>query len=419
MTIILLIYLVFLIIAPQLWIGPIEGLRTDVVLYPIWFAALIVSGRLKDFMRFTTQDKYLALFIIWVVVSIVVNGFQEISKDIIFDYVKWFVLYKLVVASVKDFEELKKVILMIIFFGLLMTIEGIQHKLSPDGLGWAGQKLGWVDPRVLAAGGIGRTRWINIFDGPGVFCVIYTLAFPFLLQYLGKPFNKKTSLVAAALIAPLLLAIYYTGSRGGLLATAALFGLYFLIRFQVSFSKILLIVGAAFVVLTLAPEHITSIRDPMGSAQHRVDMWAEGIEMVQQNPVFGIGRGNFLNYTSMLIAHNSAVEIMGEMGVIGLFFWSTVIYLALKSIYENRKINEDPVQQAYLAGLGLSLIGYLISAMFVTLEYETFYFMLALCAASGRMVEGEITLSRKEFKRTWGIMLIFFVLLKGFVMLYY
>lgn len=419
MIYLILFYLITLIIAPQLWIEPIKGLRTDVLMYPVWLVVVIVSGRFNKLIEFKTQDKYMAMFVLWLILSIVVTGTNELQKDLIINYIKWFILYKLVIASIDNYEDVKKVIYMIIFFGLLMTIEGIQHKLSANGLGWAGQKLGWVDPAVLAAGGTGRTRWINIFDGPGVFCVIYTLALPFMLQYLGKPFNKKTNLLALLLITPLLLATYYTGSRGGLLATAALIGLYFLIRFKVSFLKIVFISLVGMTAFIFAPSHMTSIRDSSGSAQHRVDMWGEGIEMVQQNPIIGIGRGNFASYTGTLIAHNSAVEIMGEMGIIGLFFWCAMIYLALKSIYIYREKTEDPVKKAYIVGLGLSVVGYIISSMFVTLEYETFYFMLALSASIGRMVEGGITLTKREFVRIWQIMLGFFVILKGFIMWYY
>lgn len=419
MVYLILIYLITLIIAPQLWLEPFVGIRTDLIVYPVWLVAIIASGRFNKLIEFRTQDKYLVMFVVWLIVSILLNGYQEEQKDLIISYIKWLVLYKLVIASIDNFDDLKKVFHMIVFFGLLMAIEGIQHKLGSSGLGWAGQSLGWVDPRVLAAGGTGRTQWINIFDGPGVFCVIYTLALPFLLQFLGKPFNKQVNVLALLLLWPLLVAIYYTGSRGGLLATAALIGLYFLVRFKVSVMKIMFIGIIGMAAVMVAPDHITSIRDPNKSAQHRVDMWGEGIEMVQQNPIAGIGRGNFVSYTGRLIAHNSAIEIMGEMGIVGFFFWCAVIYLAFKSIYRYRADTEDPVKKAYIVGLGLSLVGYIISSMFVTLEYETFYFLLALCASTGRLVEGGITYTRQEFIRTWKIMFIFFILLKGFVMWYY
>ena len=46
--------------------------------------------------------------------------------------------------------------------------------------------------------------------------------------------------------------------------------------------------------------------------------------------------------------------------------------------------------------LSISLTGYLISAMFVTLEFETMYFIIALCAATGKLAPSPVNLHLKE-----------------------
>jgi O-antigen ligase len=134
-----------------------------------------------------------------------------------------------------------------------------------------------------------------------------------------------------------------------------------MLKFRISLTRMVLIGSVLLGALVLAPSYLTSTRDSQGSAQHRIEMWAEGIEMVQQNPLFGIGKGNFLRYTSKLIAHNSAIEIMGETGIPGLFLWLGIIYMAFKNLYAAHRESEDPLLRSSLVALGLSIAGYLLA----------------------------------------------------------
>lgn len=118
--------------------------------------------------------------------------------------------------------------------------------------------------------------------------------------------------------------------------------------------------------------------------------------MMKHDPILGIGRGNFRSYTSKLIAHNSAIEIGGETGIVGLTLWYTLIYISFKAPLllwkEPAFISDSNVG----FGLILALVGYIVSAMFVTLEYETFYFLLALCAALSRQRPAARLLEKHE-----------------------
>lgn len=415
----ILFYLILLFIAPQLWIEPFVGLSADYVLYPLWLLAVMMQGRMGEFFRFTSQDKFFLMMLFWIVLSTMLNDRNDNSGKIIFDYVKFFLLYKLVVASTPTFSSLKRVGLYIVVFGLILTVEGIQHKLSPDGIGWAGQKLGWVDPSVIAAGGTGRTQWINIFDGPGVFCVVFTTALPFLLWMTGGGFSKWRRLVAFALVVPVGIAIYYTGSRGGFLATLAILGIFLALKLNISMTRIAIVGGILSLLFMLAPSHLTSMEDESRSAQHRVDMWVEGVEMVTHNPLLGIGKGNFGVYTGSLIAHNSAIEIMGEMGLPGLFLWFGLIYMGLRYLYCYYMESSEPQDRNFVQAIAISIMGYLASAMFVTLEYETFYFLLAMCASVGRKLENPPVFTGRDMRWVASATIGWVLVVKVFVMMYY
>lgn len=152
---------------------------------------------------------------------------------------------------------------------------------------------------------------------------MFTVALPFALQYLAGAYPLWKRLLALFLLSPLFLyAIYSTGSRGGFLTTLAIGGGWVVSRYKISFNKLLLMGIGGAVFMVPGPANPTSTTDSSRSAQNRVNMWIEGLEMVQFNPIFGIGKGNFGPYTGRLIAHNSGhIEIMGEMGMVGLFLW--------------------------------------------------------------------------------------------------
>jgi O-antigen ligase len=419
----LVVFLTCLFLAPQVWLEPFVGVPTDYLIYPAWLALTLVNRR---FMPKGVQhvDVVFGLFLFWLMMTTFVNGFHPprgygnpSSVGYIINYAKFFVLFQLVVGYVRDRGRVERFGKLLLVFAGILAVESVQHKLT--GVGWAGQGLGWVDPDVLAAGGSGRTRWVHIFDGPGVFCVVFTTALPFLLQYLDKWQPAQRKLVGAVGTLGLLVAIYLTGSRGGFLATLFMLALYVAIRYKVSPGRLVAGAGLSALLFIAAPSQLTTMRDQSRSADYRIEMWAEGIEMATQNPVFGIGRGNFIRYTSKLIAHNSAIEIMGEMGFVGFTLWVAMIYLCAKGAWRAYATARDPATKSVAAAALIALGGYVVSSMFVTLEYETFYLLLALCAAAGMAAGEPIRLSRRDARNVLAIVACWFVLLKVFVMSYF
>lgn len=414
------LYLTGLMLAPQLWVDSMLNWRVDLVILPIWMAVLLVKGRLGGFFNFRTQDKFLAIFVVWVFLSVAINGTSHNFDRLFQTYFKWFLVYRFLALSITTPKELKQAILAFLFFGVLLAVQSIQHMASSSGLGWAGQSFGWVDPAAATIGLDRRTRWVGIFDGPGVFAVVFTTALPFAVQYTAWSYAVLTRMTAVFFLVPLLLlGLYYTGSRGGMLAGASIVGMYVLAKVRLSVPKLLAVAILGAGVLMLAPSYLTDTRDSSGSAQHRISMWAEGIEMVQQNPVFGIGRLQFGNYTGSLIAHNSSVEIMGETGIPGFFFWLGVIYLGLRNLYIRGRETEDPREQAALLALGISVLGYCASSMFVTLEYDTFYLLLGLTSAVANWTGAASKVQWVDLRRIAAIIFGFMLALKLYVMGYH
>jgi O-antigen ligase len=412
-------FLVCLIIAPQLWIPPFVGVPVDFLTYPLLILACAVGGRIPNLLRFGAIELLMLALVLWIAVSAVFNGLTGPSIEHVIFYFKALVLFKLVLALLEG--ELARVRSFVKIFSVLVFIlcaEVLYHRFSPNGTGWAGQSFSWIDPSVLAAGGKGRARWIGIFDGPGVFCVLFTIVLPFVLVRVGKIYGFMTRVVSLAMLGLLMIVTYFIGSRGGMVATLAIGGLYLLIKSGLSLRAMIACGAVGMAVLTFAPSHLTTVRDSQNSTQYRVEMWAEGIEMMKHNPLFGIGRGNFKEYSGKLIAHNSAIEIGGETGIIGLFIYACLVYFCAKSCLHARAHLTDPKDKEFAFAALLSLMGYVVSAMFVTLEYETFYLLLAMCAALGRSVPEPLPITRRDFQIMGGGVLGFLVLMQIFVIGY-
>ncbi len=414
------LYLIALFVAPQLWLGPFVNMRVDLIIYPLWLVWLAGRGRLGLVFAFRAQDWFILGFICWLTLSLVANGTPAHTATAVQFYFKWFVLYRLTAASIDSVKTLQKAAHAILVVVGIVAVEAIQHLHSPDGLGWARQSFGWVNELAATAGVKARTRWVGIFDGPGVFAVMFTIALPFALQYVAPAYGKFKRLLALAVLLPLYgYAVFSTGSRGGFLATLAVLGLWVLSRYKVSMKHIVMGSVVAAAGLMLGPAYLTSTSDSSKSAQHRVDMWGEGVEMVENNPLFGIGRGNFARYTGKLIAHNSGIEVMGETGLVGLFLWIGASYMGFRTLLVRSRQTTDPRERELLLAVGLCLVGYLVSSLFVTLEYETMYFIWGLMAGARNFSDGEAPFTKRDAKIIGAIVVGYFALIKGFVMAYY
>lgn len=413
------LWLVALFIAPQLWVKTILNWSVDLFIYPFWLFVIGLRGQLGTLFKLSLQDKFFLLMILWMILSWITNSPPATVSFIFVNYAKWFVLFRLVVASVDSAAALRHVGIAVILVAGFVAIEAVDHMHSPLGIGWADQSFAWVDPSAQELGIDARTRWVGIFDGPGVFCVMFTIALPFVLQYLASAYPLWKRLLSLVVLSPLFLyATYSTGSRGGFLATLAVCGSWVVSRYKISFNKLLLMGIGGAVFMVLGPAYLTSTTDSSRSAQNRVNMWIEGLEMVQFNPIFGIGKGNFGPYTGRLIAHNSGIEVMGEMGMVGLFLWVGIIYLGLRNIATRFLESDDKRERELLIALGLAILGYLVSSLFVTLEYETWYFLLALSAAVTRWTNKPHIPDRKDLVVIGAISVGYFALIKAFAMMY-
>ena len=422
------VFLLSLLLAPQLWWQPMFLWRVDFFVYPFWLAVLVMNGQVRELFRFRAPDWFFFTWMLWIFLSIALNGWNDLSGEQLFRHFRYLVVYRFVVATIQSEKQLRGVSFAWLACALLLAVEGIQHMHSADGLGWAGQTFGWVDERAAEIGLGARIKWVGIFDGPGVFCTVFTVALPFAFRYVATPSSYgaivgvlKAIPFSVLFLGPLLIASYYTGSRGGYLATAAAAGALVMSRFKIQIKRLLIFAALGYVLFLFSPDYLTSTRDESKSAQNRVKVWAKSYDMVQQNPLFGVGKGNFRIWTGSLVAHNSGLEVMGELGFPGFFAWIGLIYFAFKVVILRIKELEptEARERETLIAVMIGLIGYLVSSLFVTLETELQYFLIGMCAAVARWTKAEVTVTWWDLRLIGIVMVVYFATFKLFVMSYW
>ena len=130
-----------------------------------------------------------------------------------------------------------------------------------------------------------------------------------------------------------------------------------------------------------------SISDAGESAAHRIDYWNLGLHLTASHPLFGVGFGNFhnLNVSTGQTAHNTFMLCAAELGLVGLFLFTSLLVFSLQSVSEAVETNGDaPDVRGLATGLRAAFAGFLTCAWFLSRLYDPLlYILLGLCLASG------------------------------------
>ena len=211
-----------------------------------------------------------------------------------------------------------------------------------------------------------------------------------------------------------------TFSRGGFIGLAAVC-IYCLIRSPRKLVSAVLVTLLIFSVLQYAPEkywdRIQSIQKGSSDStgESRVFLWKLGLDIFLDNPVIGIGQGNFpfrsreyeiaagfeegLDGTSRSgkVAHSLYITLLSELGLIGALLFFAMLYSNYKDTFSIRNALRGPADSAvsgrgktrllYLSyALEASLIGYLASGIFITVTYYPNFWLLTGFIVSMRRI---------------------------------
>lgn len=167
---------------------------------------------------------------------------------------------------------------------------------------------------------------------------------------LDNVLKKKRTFISIALYVVNAIAIVYTASRGSFLSaiiSSVLVFLFFLFSKKIKFSRKLfyfillaVIVGVLIKVIEmqfpLQWERLNNFDSgDMGSG--RIDLWKVGIRDWWNSPLFGNGFG-YARLAHNKVTHNTYIQLLNEMGLVGFGIAISFFILILKKAYEFQKI---------------------------------------------------------------------------------
>ena len=183
--------------------------------------------------------------------------------------------------------------------------------------------------------------------------------------------RKRSTLRFLALVAMLVLAavcVIKTQSRSGQLTFAAMLGVYFVRRYKWRGAIVGLIAAAPVMLLGGRSGESAS-----ASTEERLECWKQGFKMWQSDPFLGVGHAQFTEH-HYLTAHSSLVLTLAELGPIGFFLFTAVVYvafkIALRAQIEYAGSDHAAVAQTWSTAILASLTGTMVSAFFLSIPYH-------------------------------------------------
>lgn len=246
------------------------------------------------------------------------------------------------------------------------------HQCDKDGLEnreYACEKPGLFKAFTVAHG---RVRWRGTFADPNELALAIGAAMSFCFAFHSSMRSKWRHVLLAGVLGTSLYCVMLTGSRGGVLVMLAIFGVYFIRKYG---AKGLVLGGLAGLPLLLAGGR--SGEDAEASSLERLGALYEGVDFVKQNPLLGLGYGQFVeNY--FITAHNSYLLSAAELGFPGMVIWTSFVYVSIKipfMVAFKPTWDMDRRLPAYGMALFTSFCGILIGIFFLSFCYHSMLFI--------------------------------------------
>lgn len=252
------------------------------------------------------------------------------------------------------------------------------------------------------------------------FCMTINMVIPFS-YYMARGNNTLSKKLFYIVVTCLFVfANIASFSRGGFVGLIGI-GVYIWIKSSRKVMAALVIAMMALFIVLVAPEKygdrirsITEEGSQSGTGEERVYTWGIAWDMFKGNPLFGVGQGNapweFRKYEiaggfkegllgrsrAGRAMHSVYFTLLPELGILGAFLFCLMIYYFYKDtkrirdklrnktkmLKENTTIND--LNLAF--SLEASLIGYLVSSIFIsTLYYPNFWILMGFTVCFRRI----------------------------------
>ncbi len=358
-------------------------------------AAAFLSGGF--FRAFTHRiGAALLLFTGWVCLAVPFSIWRGGSVETARNWVKALLVFVVVAGLIYSYEQLRQTIHLLAFSILTLALIAVLFGDMSTG-------------RLI----LERGRFTN----PNDLAQMLLMGLPFWWFIAMNPRGKRWRKTAAWLaMIPIFVAMARTGSRGALVGAIAVFFVLFLRssvtnKVQILLAAVVLVVAAAvllpdvikkryFTFFTANQDDNTTLEEDemedsaITSTEARWSLFKSSVALTMLHPLFGVGPGQFAvaqdawfrdsgkGKGQWQVTHNTFTEVSSENGLPALLFYvAAVAFTFAAARVQWRGEGRAPPEVGEMASaaycLRLSLLAYVVSAMFGSFAYQTQFLVLA------------------------------------------
>lgn len=367
-----------------------------VLLILSWLAAVTVGrDRRRELFASTGFFYVLVLFVLWAGASAVWASDSGAAIGAVTRYAPNALLFLIVYTAVRTRDDALLVVGAFVVGTLVSAAYGVVMPSSGD-------------LEVRLSGALGNANETATALAVGV-----ALAVALALALRDNPWLRAGAAVGIPLC---LLALFLTVSRGGLVSLAAVLIAGVVVAGGARKATLAFVAIAAigsFVYFTaFAPPEARDRIVASDGGTGREDLWKVGWRMVEANPVIGIGAGNFATSSvhyllepgvimrpdfivdDPKVAHNTYLEVLAELGIVGLALFLWIIgYSLLAAVRAARAFARagDREMDIVARAVFVALIGMLTGCFFGSREFSNqLWLLLSLGPALQGLARAEL-----------------------------
>lgn len=375
------LYLFLEYVRPQQIYAPIAG-------WPIPFWTIVLCGVVfllegAKLRRRHLGDWLMAGATLAVVLATITAYDPAYARANYSSFFGWLIVYVLITNIVSTRHRFYVFLLLYLLYCIKMTQHGVRS--------WAASGFSFIRIGVGCAPG-----W---FQNSGECGAQMDVLFPislFLFLALYKYWARwKRWVYLAALPIGSLMTIIASSSRGAVIGLAGA-GLWFVAKSRRRLQALTVAVLVSGLSWYFMPSAFKVRFRTIGedqTSETRITYWRDGLEIMRQHPVFGVGYYNWLPYyrrfynPSGQVPHNIFIEAGAQEGYVGLLAFVACILgtfvINARTRRLGKRLGEVGVFYRNIAhGLDAALVGFLVSGSFVTILYYPFFWINFAMAVS-------------------------------------
>ena len=309
--------------------------------------------------------------LLFVVITPLYRGYTDLFAEYAPEFAKMVLYYLVLTVIIRDARHLRWFVL---FMAGCIAIVALIPVLAHHGYVQFESVKAIMDVKTDAQTGkmvhFDRMQGVGIFADPndlaqilGVGIILCLYATQITRSWLFRGLWALPALV-------MLYGIYLSQSRGGLMGFGVGMMVLFVTRY--GWKKSIILIAVALPAIMVFSGRQTSISTEEGSAQSRVQLWADSIEAVKTSPLMGVGAGAMGEFYMTQVAHNTYLHMLGELGLIGGTAFMGAYWMAtwgLVRLKPSRGLVIDPDLRTMRPFLGAAIATYAMGMMSLSRGY--------------------------------------------------